>query len=283
MSKKCSFIKTPDDLKAINKGLSKITTHGTETLNLFWNTDIKILEKILPPQLKPASSMVIVYVCHIPYISLGTPYSEAGIIIPVLYNNESYNYMLDVVLSNNQDMAMLIGREILEKQKKLAEKITLHRNGDTVTVSVKRNGINFFNATAEIVTSNINTNNLTTNSSSINQPSISKGLTLTCNFKYNCNRLLFNNIELQEYEQETILASTEKAIITDINLTPSLDNPWSELKVIEPLGAQYQITSESYEYPPTTLEKLYGPEYYKYLLGRYDSSQMGYPYRNFND
>ena len=56
MSKKCSFIKTPDDLKAINKGLSKITTHGTETLNLFWNTDIKILEKILPPQLKPASS-----------------------------------------------------------------------------------------------------------------------------------------------------------------------------------------------------------------------------------
>lgn len=45
MSKKCSFIKTPDDLKAINKGLSKITTHGTETLNLFWNTDIKILEK----------------------------------------------------------------------------------------------------------------------------------------------------------------------------------------------------------------------------------------------
>ena len=45
MSKKCSFIKTPDDLKAINKGLSKITTHGTEALNLFWNTDIKILEK----------------------------------------------------------------------------------------------------------------------------------------------------------------------------------------------------------------------------------------------
>lgn len=59
--------------------------------------------------------------------------------------------------------------------------------------------------------------------------------------------MLFNNIELQEYEQETILASTEKAIITDINLTPSLDNPWSELKVIEPLGAQYQITSESYD------------------------------------
>ena len=29
MSKKCSFIKTPDDLKAINKGLSKINTHGT--------------------------------------------------------------------------------------------------------------------------------------------------------------------------------------------------------------------------------------------------------------
>ena len=55
--------------------------------------------------------------------------------------------------------------------------------------------------------------------------------------------MTFPKMHLMNYESVTDYKSWEPARITSITMEPSLDDPWSELCVMKPLGAAYSINS----------------------------------------
>lgn len=282
MSEKYSFVKTIEDLTALNDNLKVITSRGVETLTLFWETDIDVLAKLIPPPLKLATNLVCAYICHIPYISVGKGYSEGGLLVPVTYGNQAFSYFLDLVVSPIYEMPMLVGREINGFPKKMAEKIILQRNGDKIEASLSRNGINFFSVKAEIGSFNIpEADVILSDALKTGETPISSTIVITSDVEYHCNKLLFNNIRLVENPKKAIIYSAEKAKITNLTFTPSIDNPWDELVVKKLLGATYSIENESFQYASSIVERLSGYDYYKYLIGRWDSANMGHLYREY--
>ena len=104
------------------------------------------------------------------------------------------------------------------------------------------------------------------------------------NFKYDLdwqdNEVGFTSVRLVSTAATTTYHSVEKANITKIKLTPSLDDPWAELKVLLPLGAVY-FKSDCLMVPPKTLVRLDDQAYAPYLFARWDSTVLGYVYRDF--
>jgi len=50
-------------------------------------------------------------------------------------------------------------------------------------------------------------------------------------------------MELVNYDSTTDYKTWEPARITSITMEPSLDDPWAELAVVNPIGAAYSINS----------------------------------------
>ena len=110
-----------------------------EMLLASFQTDAEVVRKILPKPLKPAPKpSASAFVARYPQTNFGCVYNEGALFLDCDFKGERGTYCLSMPVDD--DMAMIGGREIFGYPKKMAEKITLERNGDQVIGSVIRKG-----------------------------------------------------------------------------------------------------------------------------------------------
>lgn len=228
-----SFVKNPSDLK---KYASEPTTfYDAELLTAYWETKPETIARILPPPLKPAARpLVHAFVANYPRTNFCPAYKEAALFVLADFNGELGTYCLSMPISDG--MAMGLGREIYGFPKKMAQ-IDLTKNGDTVSGSVSRHGIEFFSVKARLdgqFNAEDGKQTLADN--------YGDGLPIF-NFKYSKSpdgsgfdlnpRLLKQGAALDNTVSEDGQF--------EVSLTDSPHDPWAELEVVKPLGCTYTV------------------------------------------
>ena len=113
---------------------------GAEKLWVTFLTDPKKVAAILPRPLRSASEpLARAFVARYPETNFGVTYNEAALFLAAEYRGERGWYCLSMPVDD--DTAMIGGREQLGFPKKMAERITLDRDGSHVTGSVIRHGV----------------------------------------------------------------------------------------------------------------------------------------------
>jgi len=122
--------------------------YGAETLFVFYETRPEIIERILPPPLKPASRLLVtVLLANYPSTNMGITYLESALFVSAAYNNEEGLFTLSMPVTN--DMALIGGREINGYPKKMAD-IEFKRTGKVVSGWTERRGISFMELKANL-------------------------------------------------------------------------------------------------------------------------------------
>ena len=112
---------------------------NAEMLLATFRTDPDLVKEILPPPLRPSSDAYgIAFVGSYPETNFGCIYHEGALFLNCEFKGEKGFYCLSMPVDD--DMAMVGGRENYGYPKKMAEKITLEKNGDSVVGSVIRKG-----------------------------------------------------------------------------------------------------------------------------------------------
>jgi len=275
-----SFIKTPEEVRYFHNFLNKGILENQEGLILAWETRRELLQRIVPEPLKVDGPYVLAYVSYIFGTNFWKDYSEAGLLIPVEYQAQNFTYILAMPIAGKNDMPIFLGREGSGIPKKNADEISVYRSGDYVKVGIERNGIRFFEAEAEI--------------GEFNDPIAERIFAVYKEGNEaagNCINFIgdldarsdtgFSSVKLVAQTTTTTYKKTEKARVTSLKLAPSSDDPWSELEVVQQLGAVY-YRSDAVMGPVKALaEQLDPAKYAPYLLAKYDSSVVGHEYRNF--
>jgi acetoacetate decarboxylase len=254
-----------------------------EGLYIFWETDPTVARHVLPPQLEladPEHPLVYSYFVNIREPTFAPWYMEAGIgILGVQYREHSGLYFCNLQLSGpGAQMGLLSGRELSGLPKKMCEKIVVERNDDIAHTVVEAKGKRIFEAEIEI--------------ESFNEPTkearfadIVPGASVDgyCfNFKYDIGadsdgRMTLPKVTLIGYDSVTNYRTYEAASVKSISMEPSLDDPWSELVVVRPLGAAYSINSNWVRgvHALATFEGKESDDLFSYLFtGRYDRSTI---------
>jgi acetoacetate decarboxylase len=141
-----SFIKTKEEVERINT--AEFVFYEAEFAYVYWLTKMEIVEKLLPPPLKPFKEpLVMAYISNFPKISFGSPYKEGAIFLAAQYKETPGMYCLSMPVT--EDIAMAGGREFFGYPKKIAE-INYEREGMKIQGSVKRHGIRFFESEIDL-------------------------------------------------------------------------------------------------------------------------------------
>jgi acetoacetate decarboxylase len=128
------------DLKAWAKAGPFIAEfEGAEMLRVRFLTDPGVLAAVLPKPLKPPEHpMATAFVAHYPKTNFGVTYREGALFVAATYKDELGVYCLAMPVDD--DMALIGGREQYGYPKKMAESISLERDGGHVVGSVIRKG-----------------------------------------------------------------------------------------------------------------------------------------------
>lgn len=122
---------------------------GAEMLRVVFQTDPKVIAKILPKPLTPTREPLgLAFVARYPATNFGVSYNEGALFVNAAYKGEIGNYCLSMPVTN--DMAMIGGREWYGFPKKMADAITLERDGGHVVGSVVRHGAELMHLEAEL-------------------------------------------------------------------------------------------------------------------------------------
>jgi acetoacetate decarboxylase len=112
---------------------------NAEMLVATFRTDFEIAREILPRPLSPSGEgLATAFVARYPETNFGCVYNEGALSLHCEYRGEKGWYVLSMPVDD--DMAMIGGREQFGYPKKLADKIALEKDGDSVTGSVVRRG-----------------------------------------------------------------------------------------------------------------------------------------------
>lgn len=112
---------------------------GSEMIFALFRTDPEAVRRILPRPLTPTSEPLgVAFVAHYPETNWGPTYSEGALFLRATHGAKVGVYCLAMPVDD--DMAMVAGREIHGFPKKMAEEITLRREGDRVVGRVVRKG-----------------------------------------------------------------------------------------------------------------------------------------------
>lgn len=97
-----------------------------------FRTKAEVVERVLPPPLEPAlQSIGLAYVIEFHRTNFGVTYGEGGLYVSAQHKGEVGKYCLSMPVTN--DMALIWGREIYGYPKKIAEVISVNRDGNKVT------------------------------------------------------------------------------------------------------------------------------------------------------
>ena len=211
--------------------------YDAEMLAVAWETKPKIVERLLPPPLKPSKRpLVLAFIANYPKTNFGVTYLEAALFLMAEFNGEPGAYCLSMPVTN--DMAMAGGREVYGYPKKIAA-IELNRDGQDVEGWAERRGTRFLDVRAKL-TGKFNVEGAQNVFSEI----LSAGgdsVVVTYNFKHSPApeggafdfnpRLVREEVEFRPYSIEGGEA--------EIVMKPSDYDPWAEVEVVKLLGAIY--------------------------------------------
>lgn len=134
-----SFYKDPKHIPAAYGG--DVEFYDAEMLLVAFETKPALVEKLLPPPLRPVEPIAIVFVANYPRTNFGAAYREAALYLLAEHNGAVGRYCLAMPVTD--DMVMAGGREIYGYPKKLA-RVQFAHDERTVSGSVERHGNRFF-------------------------------------------------------------------------------------------------------------------------------------------
>jgi len=215
--------------------------YGAEVLTVVWETKPGIVQRLLPPPLKPARRpLAVAFVANYPKTNFGVSYLESALFLRAEFNGEEGSYCLSMPVTD--DMAMAGGRESYGYPKKIGN-IHLNRSGEGAEGWAERHGVRFFQLRARL-TGKLNTEDAQGIFAEVFQPG--KNLVMY-NFKhfpapegdgFDFNpRLIREEIEVRPKSMEFSEAEVE--------LQFSDYDPWAEVEISRILGAVYTIGDNS--------------------------------------
>lgn len=213
--------------------------YDAQMLTIFWETKPEIVQKLLPPPLKPAKSPIaIAFVANYPSTNFDVVYNESALFLRAEHNGEEGSYCLSMPVTN--DIAMAGGREVFGFPKKMAE-IQFHKEGDAVGGWTERRGVRFMEIRARL-TGRFNSEDA---QNMIAQQEIAADgsfKAIAYNFKHFPAPEGGGNLDYPPrlVRQETVFRPTEMSFgEAEIILQPSPYDPWSQVEVVKMLGAMY--------------------------------------------
>lgn len=213
--------------------------YDAEILTVWWGTKPEIIEKLLPPPLKPIDMpIVFAIVADYPKTNFGIKYKEGALFLACEFEGVEGFYCLAMPVTN--DMALVAGREVFGYPKKIAN-IHLQREKRDLEGWIERHGTRFFEVKAKI--------NGRPNSSDFIQLAIERtggdpGKDFSFYF-YNYKHFPSPDGKLFDYQprlirEEIVFRPTElKFGNAEITLNSSDNDPWREVEVDKILGAVY--------------------------------------------
>ncbi|MGD2127011.1 MAG: acetoacetate decarboxylase family protein [Desulfobacteraceae bacterium] len=217
--------------------------YDAEMLTVVWETKPEIVERLLPPPLKPiARPIATAFVANYPETNFGVTYQEAALFLMAEFNSEPGSYCLSMPVTD--DMAMVGGREIYGYPKKIG-KIGLSREGKNVEGWAERGGVRFFELQATL-TGKFNAEDAQDVFVEVLGAEANR-VAVAYNFKhfpapegggfdYN-PRLIREEVEFRPSRMEIGEA--------EIILQPSDRDPWAEVEIVRVLGAIYTVGNNS--------------------------------------
>jgi acetoacetate decarboxylase len=135
-----SFLRSKETVERYEK--AEFTLFGAEIAFVYYLTREEIVEKLLPPPLKPfRHPLVLAFVADYPETSFCLPYKEGAIFITAEYNGTPGLYNPAMLVTH--DIAMAGGREIMGFPKKIAD-IEYKKDENMIYGSLTRHDIKFF-------------------------------------------------------------------------------------------------------------------------------------------
>ena len=271
--KNYSFVKTPEEIAAAQKNDCKYRLK--KVLGVSWLIDPQTYGKILPPGLEPTIPLCYAFIAHFPHAGFSlTSYSEGGLFIACAYGGVPGVYCLAMPIQGPNEMGILTGRETYGYPKKAAT-VRLERRGDEIYGSLERNGVKFFEVSANVDTSLKNDTQLNVDTSGyvylLDFKTISDGIDLPCS-----QTLKYDHIRLYRQKNVDHVYSSE-ACSAELKFAASEDDPWIEVKPVQMLTCTYNVMDTEMfgsqflkQYTEDELETI-AP----YLYTRYDTMVLG--------
>ncbi len=136
------------DQPLVAAGSQEATFTGARLLVAAYLTEPAAVEENLPCGFAPTEQpLVTVFVAEYPQTNFGTSYRESALLVSCKYGEEKGALCLGIVVDD--DIALILGREIFGYPKKLAQ-ISLERSGSRVVGKVSRRGVQFLEIRAEL-------------------------------------------------------------------------------------------------------------------------------------
>jgi len=233
------FVKTPEELKKLQ--LNSFDFYDAEFVSMYWETKPEIVERLLPPPLKPAKYPVAcAFIANYPRTNFGISYREGALFLFAEFDNITGMYCLAMPVDN--DMALIAGREVFGYPKKMSN-IHFEKKETKFEGWVERHGIKYFEAKVDL--------NNKPNAKDFLKIGMELGLnpgkpaSTTYNFKYfktpKYEGLDYNPRLIRE---EITMQSSEIALgEVEIKLNHSDDDPWDEVEIERILGCLYLKTN----------------------------------------
>lgn len=121
----------------------------TKVTNIVFKTDSPVLEKLIPPPLKPnPDQLMVFYIGYFQFADFELPYHEAGLLVPVIRDGKPAGFYA-VVLYLDRPNPIVGGREIYGWPKLEAEQIAVREESGKITASVTRYGKQIIKASFE--------------------------------------------------------------------------------------------------------------------------------------
>jgi acetoacetate decarboxylase len=122
---------------------------GAEILRAHYRTLPDAVSAVLPKPLEaPLDPLATVFVARYPETNFSPPYNEGALFVDARYRGEHGLYCLAMPVTD--DMAMIGGREYYGYPKKIADEITLDRDGGHIVGRIVRKGTELLRIEAEL-------------------------------------------------------------------------------------------------------------------------------------
>jgi acetoacetate decarboxylase len=220
--------------------------NNCEGLILTWETDPAAARRILPPPLElldPEHPIAYAYVVNIREPTFAPWYMEACLGLLCRYRETAGVILLNLQLSGPGALTGLCSGRETGLPKKMCERIVVERTGDYARAFVEAKGRRIFDVEVELYPPNLPE---AAELAKAKRGAKERGSCFLFTYEYGNaadGHRTFSKARLLNYDGVTAYDSFEPAEIKSIVMEPSLDDPWAELSVVKPLGAEYTVYS----------------------------------------
>lgn len=212
-----------------------------EGLYISYLSDPDAIRRILPPGLEPFSLPVVTLsITHIKKPSFTEDYYETILGCYAMHGETLGMYCIALALGGpGAEMATQLGRDNCGLPKKLGADFRIQRNGNTVTATVARKGVQLIDAKMEIGEYNSPIAGALYQFPEAEKTTYGKAFYYMFDQEYDADGVPhFVNARLLENLCEYNYKSWEPGFVS-LDLTSSIDDPWGELPINTIIGGAY--------------------------------------------